>query len=180
MTGRDGRRAGLFARTQERRRGRISALVALLVLVLLAVGAGAAFAEELSVQVRETRVRREPRSLASEVGRLSYGDRVQVVDERPDWVLVEHGTIEGWVSRSAVTPKEIVLEASDREVEERATDREVALAGRGFNKDIEEQYRRDTGLSYAAIDELEEREEEPDELARFLEEGGLRLPGEDE
>jgi len=111
---------------------------------------------------------------------LSYGDRVQVLDERRDWVLVGFRGIEGWVNRSAVTTKEIVLEASDRDIEERATDREVALAGRGFNKDVEEQYRRDTGLSYAKIDELEARGEEPEELARFLEEGGLHFPEEDE
>ncbi len=177
MTGKSVGRAGFSFRTREGGPGLMSAF---LVLFLLVLGAGLGFSDELSVQVRETRVREEPRSLAAEVGRLSYGDRVQVLDERRDWVLVGFRGIEGWVNRSAVTTKEIVLEASDRDIEERATDREVALAGRGFNKDVEEQYRRDTGLSYAKIDELEARGEEPEELARFLEEGGLHFPEEDE
>ncbi|MFO8064913.1 MAG: SH3 domain-containing protein [Spirochaetota bacterium] len=144
---------------------------------LLIAVAGTAFAEELSVQVRETRLREQPRNLSAEIERLSYGDRVTVVERREGWVLVRHAEQEGWLSESAVTTKEIVLEASDEDVESRTTDREVALAGRGFNEDVEEQYRQDTGLSYREIDELEERNIEDEELVRFLEEGELRIPG---
>ena len=109
----------------------------------------------MSVQVRETQMRQRNSFLAPVVIDLAYGDKVSVLQEAGSWVQVRFGSSEGWVSTSALTTQEIVLQAGAADVDRAATSNEVALAGRGFNSEVEAEYRSANDMDYTSVDKME-------------------------
>ena len=147
-----------------------------LLLILLFV-VPSLFGESVSVAVRETQLRSTPAFLGRVIEVLSYGDTLEVVSEQGAWRRVTTGAgTEGWVHNSALSEKRIVLNAADSEVETGASSGEVALAGRGFNEQVENQYREETGLDFSKVDEIEEYGLPPEELIAFIDEGRLNTP----
>ena len=71
-----------------------------------------------------------------------------------------------------------MLHPGTADVEEAATSDELALAGKGFNKQVEEQFSSDNpDADYAWIDWMEQVVVSQDEMRRFQEEGGLSPKG---
>lgn len=150
--------------------------------LLITLGAATALWAQtmMSVEVRETQVRSNPSFLGRVDAVLSYGDRVEVVEQAQGWARVRHANVTGWVHSSALTTKRIVMQTGDTAARREATGSEVALAGRGFNQEVEDRYRAEQGLNYEMVDRLEGYAVDPARLAAFLEEGALRLPGGDQ
>lgn len=145
--------------------------------LLLAVVAVAAVGEEMSVTVRETQLRENPVFLGRVLELLSYADRVEVLEEQGPWYRVEASSgRSGWVHSSALTTKRIVLQAADSGAETGASGTEVALAGRGFNEEVENRYKDEQNLDFSKVDRMEGFEYSPEVLLAFLEEGGLEIP----
>jgi SH3-like domain-containing protein len=149
----------------------------LLLSVFLTAGAGALSAapKSMSVTVRETQARATPSFLGAVLVVLAYGDRVDVLEEQRDWIKVSlPGGKQGWVNRSALTEKRVVLQAGSAPVEESASSSEVALAGKGFNKEVEAQYKAENDLDYTWVDRMEGFVVPPEQILAFVETGGLR------
>lgn len=145
--------------------------------LLLAVLAVAAVGEEMSVTVRETQLRENPVFLGRVLELLSYADRVEVLEEQGPWYRVEASSgRSGWVHSSAVTTKRIVLQAADSGSETGASGTEVALAGRGFNEEVETRYKDEQNLDFSKVDRMEGFDYPPEVLLAFLQEGGLEIP----
>ncbi len=145
-------------------------------LLLLALSAGVAFAQsEMSVTVKETQVRDRPSFLAKSVAKVAYGDRLTVMSKRSGWVQVKvpANGMEGWVSASALTEKKIVFQAGASNVDKTASSSEVALAGRGFNKEVEAKYKSANDLDYTWVDRMETYGEPTSALVAFMEAAGL-------
>jgi hypothetical protein len=161
---------------------RKTSLVALLCLLCAAAGM-AADQKQMSVTVKETQVRDAPSYLGKVLGVLSYGARVTVLAQPADapkgWLKVAGpgGKPQGWVNASALTQKEIALKAGDAAVSQTASSGDVALAGKGFNSDVEAQYKKDKKLDYAWVDAMESYAVEPQRVSLFLSQGGLTEPG---
>ncbi|MCK4541607.1 MAG: hypothetical protein KAU17_05150, partial [Spirochaetales bacterium] len=81
--------------------------------------------------------------------------------------------LEGWVHGSALTEKEIILADAGREVGTGADAREVALAGKGFNKEVEARYKSEYDLDFTWIDRMEAFGRTREELVTFLVAGEL-------
>lgn len=145
-------------------------------IAVLAVSAAAVFAKTMSVQVREGVLRSRPSFLGSPVAALAYGDRVDALEERAGWMRVRSGSTEGWIHESALTKKKIVLRAGGA-VETGASGDELALAGKGFNSDVEAQFKSEQNLDYSWIDRMERIEFTREEMIRFLETGGVQPEG---
>ena len=145
---------------------------------LLIVAVFAAFAQTtMSVEVRETQLRATPSFLGRVDTVLNYGDQVSVIEQAQGWARVTYSGSTGWVHGSALTTKRIVMQTGDTAAQRGATGSEVALAGRGFNKEVEDRYRAEQGLDYDAVDRMEGYAVDPEQIASFLAEGQLRLPG---
>jgi len=142
--------------------------------ILVLLGVYAAAETMMSVQVKETKVRGTPTFMGKILATLVYGDRVKVLEEQRGWSKVEAPSANGWVSSSALSKKRIVLQAGAKNVETGASSSEVALAGKGFNEQVEEQYKKDTKLDYTWVDRMETFVYLPDELISFLQNGGLK------
>jgi uncharacterized protein YgiM (DUF1202 family) len=150
---------------------RIVLIGALLLASALAFGQ----AKQMSVQVKETQIRATPSFLGRILGVLSYGDRVTVLAEQSGWARISlpSGKGEGWVNLSALSPKRIVLKSGSQEVASGASSGEVALAGKGFNREVEAEYRDEKQLDYTWIDRMEGFRVSPEQVLAFLQQGGL-------
>ncbi len=127
----------------------------------------------MSVTVEQAAVRATPSFLGKIVASLAYGDRVAVVAEKQDWVevaLPQGG--DGWLHSSALTTKVVVLQ-SGQNVSQSASSSEVALAGKGFNEQVETQYQDESHLDYTWVNRMEKIVFSPDVLVKFLAEGGI-------
>jgi uncharacterized protein YgiM (DUF1202 family) len=152
--------------------------VRLLVAAVLLLAVGAAFAVDMFVTVKQTQLRDKPSYLGKILGPLNYGDRVTVLDQsNKAWVKVTAPDgKQGWVSVSALNTKKVELAAGSENVQQGASSGEVALAGKGFNETVEKQYKEDGKLDYTWVDRMEKITVGPDELSKFVSEGGLASP----
>jgi hypothetical protein len=109
------------------------------------------------------------------VGPVSYGERVETVQKQGDWIDVKSSkNLRGWIHQSALTSKQVVLSAGGQ-AKSAANDKEVALAGKGFNADVEAQYRKNNGrIDFASVDRMETVRISGDQMISFLDEGKVR------
>ena len=132
----------------------------------------------MSIIVKETQVREKPSYLGKVMVVLEYGDKVDTLSLEKDWYKVRiSGGREGWIHSSALTKKTIVLKAGQADVNKYASSDDVVLAGKGFNEQVEEKYKKEYNLDFSAIDRIEEIVVGPSEMEYFLSEGGLMEGG---
>jgi hypothetical protein len=82
--------------------------------------------------------------------------------------------VEGWIHSQAVQSGKLIVAAMDKSLKTSATADEVALAGKGFNKQVEDEYKsRNKGMNYGDVDRMLKIRITPDELRRFLMDGKL-------
>lgn len=145
----------------------------------MAVGllcAGPVLAKEMSVQVRNGQLRADPSFLGKLVTSVDYGARVNVAEERGDWrrVALPDGT-SGWIHQSALTPKKIVMQAGSADVSTAASGQELALAGKGFNSDVEADFKRKNAeIDFTWIDRMEKIKFTAEQMSAFLRDGGVQ------
>lgn len=134
--------------------------------------------DTMSVQVRKADARATPSFLGPLVVSLPYGTPVEVLEERGDWRQVTGGGKTGWLHISALTKGKIDMKAGATDAAAKATSDELALAGKGFNRQVENQYKRkNPKLDYAWMDRMEGMTVTEQEMTTFLLEGGLTAGG---
>ena len=132
-------------------------------------------AETLIVKVQSTYVRKEPKFYSSPVATLRAGDSVTQISSQAGWFKVRTSKgIEGWIHSKAVQGGKLTIAAMDKSLKTSATADEVALAGKGFNKQVEDSYKsRNKGINFGEVDRMLKIKVTPDELRRFLMDGKL-------
>ena len=149
---------------------------AILCILSIAVASFAATSKMMSVQVKGSEVRDKPSFLAEIVARLSYGDRVEMLESKGAWFHVRPVTVDkdGWMHSSALTKKTIVLRPGAADAELAASSDEIALAGKGFNRQVEGEFRaRNPDIDFTWIDRMERIAVTRGEMQMFLEAGQL-------
>ncbi|MBN1670998.1 MAG: SH3 domain-containing protein [Kiritimatiellae bacterium] len=145
---------------------------------LLALGPAAALAapKALSVQVKKGDLRDKPSFLGAIVATLEYGARVELLEEKGAWqkVVPEGGGSAGWIHASALTRKRIRLAAGKQDAEVAASSEEMALAGKGFNKEVEAEFKtRNKDIDFTWIDRMERWRVSSEQMQAFLKEGAV-------
>jgi uncharacterized protein YgiM (DUF1202 family) len=110
---------------------------------------------------------------ARTLGTLAYGDAVTVIQVKGKWAEVRsaaRSSLSGWTAASNLTAKRIISGSSTT-----ATNKEVALAGKGFNQEVENAYKADGRLNYADLDKTEAVTVSEQDLFTFLNDGHLAL-----
>lgn len=153
-------------------------LGAALILLLGMASTAADEAEEVVVRVQAAQapLRSSPDPLGEILHTLSYGDSAVRREVRDGWLLLAPESrpgFEGWAHRSAVTRKEIEWSAGEETVESGASSDELALAGKGFDEQVEEEYRSESDLDFTWVDRMSEYEVDQERKREFLEEGEL-------
>jgi hypothetical protein len=144
------------------------------VLVVLWLAAASAQAEVMSVQVKNGQLRDKPSYLGKVLAPVAYGDRLTVAARQGEWVSVTAAAGAGWIHQSALTAKKVVLKAGAENVGTAASGEELALAGKGFNSDVEADFKsKNKNIDFTWIDRMEKIRVAPAESQAFLKEGGL-------
>jgi hypothetical protein len=154
-------------------------LVAVLTLVLLlspvfALDVG----DKPAVSVRHGDLRSAPGFLAGITSQADYGESVEILEIRGDWLRVRAAGSgdEGWLHSSVVAEKvDLRLERAGGSTAGGVTSREIALAGRGFSEQVEAQYKNEKGLDFALVDKMEGYGRPIEELAAFFADAGMTV-----
>jgi len=129
----------------------------------------------MSVQVRDGQLRSTPSFLGTVVGSVNYGDQVDVQQQQGDWMEVNYKGQKGWIHNSALTTKYINVGGGGKDAQMKASGKEVALAGKGFNAEVEAQYRKGhQNANYAAVDRMEQIKIASQEMVAFLDKGEVK------
>ena len=155
-------------------------LITLLIVCLAGFALYAAGTQSMSVQVRKSQIRSSPSYLGKIVASLAYGDRVDVLEQKGAWAQVQKqgSKKKGWMNQSALTPKKIVLKAGDADVAKAASSDEVALAGKGFNKEVEKKFRaKNPKVNFKDVDKMEKKVISQQKMLKFLKQGKLSPQG---
>ena len=141
---------------------------------LLATSAWAA--KEMSVQVRDGQLRNRASFLGTVIGTVAYGDRVTVNQMQAGWCEVATAAgATGWIHESALTPKRVVLSSGTEEARVQSVgSEEVALAGKGFSKEVEAEYKKQNqNIDYTWVDWMGKQTVPDAQLVQFLKQGDL-------
>ncbi|MBE0616595.1 MAG: SH3 domain-containing protein [Proteobacteria bacterium] len=150
-----------------------------LLATFLAGASLAALPRLLSVQVRQGQAHATPSFLGPLLATLAYGDQVEAREEQGAWTRVGlPGGGEGWMHTSALTEKKLTLTAGQANRDQSASGQELALAGKGFNAQVEGEFKARNGqLDFAWVDRMETFSVAPEQMARFLREGEVTPEG---
>ena len=132
-------------------------------------------AKEMSVQVRDGQLRNRASFLGSVTGKVAYGDRVTVNQSQAGWCEVATAAgLTGWIHESALTPKRVELSAGTSDAKTGASGDEVALAGKGFSKEVEAAYKKENkNIDYTWVDWMGQQKVSTEQLVQFLKQGDL-------
>jgi SH3-like domain-containing protein len=145
------------------------------VAVICALCAVLLLAETVVVKIQSTVLRKEPKFYAQTLVNLKAGEKLEKLASQEGWLQVRtaSGAV-GWVHGSAVESKSFGLLAMDKSMKTQASASEVALAGKGFNKQVEESYRAKHGnVSFVWVDKMVQIKVPAAELEKFLKSGKL-------
>lgn len=148
----------------------------LLSVVLLVAGLAWAAGEVMNVQVRTTKLRSRPSFLGSTVTEVGYGAQVTIQSQHGPWVEVTApGGQSGWLHESALSEDELAMISGTIEANTGASGEEIALAGKGFNDQVENEYQKKHGdLDYTWVDLMEKMVLSPEQAEKFLADGLVR------
>ncbi len=150
------------------------------VVFLCALGlAGSLLAETMRVQVQSGQVRGTPSFLGQVVTTLPYGQAVETTGAQGPWVQVRAADGQaGWMHSSALTVKRLAAQSGGAAVSAGASGDELALAGKGFNADVEAQFKaQHADIDFSWVDKMVKMNASPVQIAAFARAGGLKQIG---
>lgn len=146
--------------------------------VLAAASLVWAAGEMMSVQVKNGQLRQTPTFLGAVVATVGYGERVTLVKKQDPWFQVtDTKGHTGWIHSSALTKKRIVMSAGEADAQKSVSGDELALAGKGFNSDVEAEFKaQNKDADFTWVDRMEKMVVTPEESVAFLAGGEVTPP----
>jgi hypothetical protein len=127
------------------------------------------------VKSQSASLRSGPSFTAKILATLKYGrDSVLVYELKGNWIRVQvaGSKAEGWMAKSDLNDKKLVL-ASGVATKTGASQEEINAAGKGFNKEIEAQYRASGKVDYSWVEAMEKFRVSTEAAMAFRAAGGL-------
>lgn len=153
----------------KRRRLLAAALGALLMVFIVLA------ADMLVVKIQSTQLRKSPQFFTQTIATLKAGDRLEKVSESDGWIQVKTGAgVIGWIHSSAVETPRFSLLAMNKDMKTQASASEVALAGKGFSKEVEASYKaKHAEVSFVWVDRMLQVKVSLAQIEDFLKKGNL-------
>lgn len=133
----------------------------------------------VTVTRKTTKLRAQKKTFAAAVAELREGDKLKVEKKDGAWLAVTLGTTRGFVHETDVsTNPEVRL--SGQGVRENYSASETSAARKGFNPQVEQQYRStnpNLEQGFRLVDQLQARAVPEDDVRAFLHGGGLLREG---
>lgn len=151
-------------------------VIRLIIFLIIALSSAHSFAETIRVVTKENAIREDCRFLATIKSKVQYGDELEVSVKEGDWFKVKFRNAKGCIHKNAVTDKAVALSDVSSKGHTASSD-EVALAGKGFNPDVEKSYKsKHPELDFNAVNSIEEYKVSEEPLKLFIRAGGLNQP----
>jgi len=149
-----------------------------LMFLLVSITAGFAAAQAskggtMYVAVKTAALKSSTGFFASTKGTLNYGDRVtilQINGKNAEVRSAANSSLSGWTATANLSAKQIVSGNTNT-----ASAKEVALAGKGFNQEVENSYKSKGKANYADVDKVETFSVNETALKKFMEDGRLSM-----
>ncbi len=136
--------------------------------------AGAAVAATMTVQVKQAKVKAKPSQLGKTVGTVAYGEAVEAGPLDRGWIPVTLADGQkGWLHQSALSTQKLALQSGTTDAAVAVSNDEVALAGKGFNEQVEKQLRQAGTLDFTWVDRMATFVVSEDQIRDFLAQGDL-------
>lgn len=149
---------------------------ALMLIIIALVTLSVMAAETVSVVVKKTSVREASQFFATSITVAEYNDELIVLATEDDWLRVSKNGTEGWVHLSAVSELKTAEPSTTDDVSEDYSADEIALAGKGFSGQVEDQYRKDNPeLKFDEVDDMEKSLVSLSTVVAFQEAGKLSV-----
>ncbi|MBN1274075.1 MAG: SH3 domain-containing protein [Candidatus Aminicenantes bacterium] len=132
-------------------------------------------AETLTVKMKTTNLRKTPKFYSSALTVLKAGEKVEKIGAQGEWLQIRSSSgVVGWIHSSSVMDKSFSLAGSQQNLKTQASASEIALAGKGFNKQVEENFRtKNPRANYIQVENMLKIVITPDQMRIFLEKGRL-------
>jgi len=150
--------------------------VTIIASLVITLSFATSFAETVRVATKENAVRESCRFLAPIKNKVQYGDELEVISKEGDWIKVKLKNVKGCIHKNAVTDKAVALSDVSTKGHTASSD-EVALAGKGFNPEVEKSYKgKHPELDFNAVNSIEAYSVQDEPLRLFIKAGGLNQP----
>jgi len=137
-----------------------------------------AAAATVKVITQEAMIRKDKRFFAPALIRAPFGAALEESGREGDWFRVSYQGKEGWIHKSAVQEQKFQLSSLAGGQAEEASQDEVALAGKGFNPEVEKAFRdKNPKMRYDLVNQVQAYRVEEQRLQAFIRAGNLREPG---
>jgi hypothetical protein len=149
----------------------------LIIILFVFTASAALYAETVRVITKENTIRQDCRFFSPVSAKVKYGDSMDVTSKEVDWYRVRFNEIDGCIHKSAVEEKVFKLTDLMSSSQKTASADEVALAGKGFNPQVEESFKKKRpDLDFRVVDKIETYGAKEGDLRKFIENGGLNQP----
>ncbi len=145
----------------------------------MAVSSASLGAETATVITKENAIRESCRFFAPVKATVHYGDALEVVSQEGDWFQVNFRGVQGCIHKSAITKKSFSLSKLNLTGSQKqsTSGQEVALAGKGFNPQVESAYKnQNPQLNFGEVNSIENYRVPESRLREFIRSGKLNLP----
>ena len=140
--------------------------------------ASVALAATLKVITQEATIRKDKRFFAPVVARVAYGELIQELDRKGDWLRVSYRGKNGWIHISAVQEQKFELSSLSSGRAQETSREEVALAGKGFTPEVEKVFReKNPKMRYDLVNHVQGYKVAESRLQAFIRAGNLKEPG---
>lgn len=152
------------------------ALAALIAGSAIGVGMAApATGSTVTVHTLTAKLMKTPSFIGQTSAKLVRGDQLKLQEAKNDWYRVSSAKgATGWINKTSVVEKAVALNTKPGGGSGGATADEVALAGRGFSKEVESKYKSEhQDLDFRHVDKIEALDLDTDAVAKFAAEGKI-------
>ncbi len=150
---------------------------AILLSLILVFAAVSVFADTVTVITKDNAIRAYAKFFAPIKANVHYNDRLEALSMEGDWYKVKFGQSIGYIHRTAVEKRAVAVPASYARKGSSVSESEAALAGKGFNPQVEASYKRQhPEMRYNLVDSVERYPVPDRDVAQFIVAGGLRQP----
>jgi len=148
------------------------------ILLALCLISSVAAAATVKVITQEAMIRADKRFFAPALVRAPFGAALEELGREGDWFRVNYQGKEGWIHKSAIQEQKFQLSSLAGGQAEEASRDEVALAGKGFNPEVEKAFRdKNPKMRYDLVNQVQAYRVEEQKLQAFIRAGNLREPG---
>jgi len=145
-------------------------------LMLLVVGITAAQASvggTMYVSTKTVALKASTGFFAKTNATLTYGDRVTIIQingKNAEIRSATNSSQRGWTAIANLSARQLISSNANA-----VSSKEVALAGKGFNQEVENTYKAKGDLNYADVDKVETLSVKEEDLQKFMVDGRLSV-----